>query len=362
MARRRSDTRRVSQVDVARRAQVSTGIVSSVINGRDYGSIRVSDATRERVWAAVRELGYVPNLAARNLARGSNRLIGVFTYQPVFPYESRDFYHDFLIGVEEAAERYGYNLLMITGARDDQGRRSVYAGGVNNLQLADGAVLVGSGEDVDELTRMTREGYPFVYIGQRRPAGVDLSFVAADYRGGTSAIVHRLYELGHRRIGMLQDPGAGEPVPARRPGFLDACRALGIAADDHPQYTVAAQRRGEAGVRVIGGPEELITELTAAGVTALVVEQSSAAADVRDAAIRAGLRVPGDLSVVSLAVPPLITGPSDLAQLQIPRREMGQQAVGILLDLLRPAAGPIRVTLPCGLEEGKTIGPPSPLH
>lgn len=359
MARRRSDARRVSQADVARRAQVSTGIVSSVINGRDYGSIRVSDATKQRVWAAVRELGYVPNLAARNLARGTNRLIGVFTYQPVFPYESRDFYHDFLIGVEEAAEDHGYNLLMITGARDDQGRRSVYAGGVNNLQLADGAVLVGSGEDVDELSRMTRERYPFVYIGQRRLPGVELSFVAADYRSGTRAIVRRLHELGHRRIGMLQGSGPGEPVPARRPGFLDACRELGMRDADRPQYSFARDRRAEPGLRVLDSAEKLVTELRRAGVTALLTEQGSEAADVWETASRTGLRVPGDLSLVGLT-PPVAPGPSQLAQLHIPRREMGRRAVEILLELLRPGAEPpIQVTLPCGLDEGNTLGPPA---
>jgi DNA-binding LacI/PurR family transcriptional regulator len=349
----------VSQADVARQAQVSTGIVSSVINGRDYGSIRISDATRERVLAAVRDLGYVPNLAARNLARGRNRLIGVFTYQPVFPYESRDFYHDFLIGVEEAAEQHAYNLLMITAAKDGSGRRSVYAGGVNNLQLADGAVLVGSGEDVDELARMSAEGYPFVYIGQRRPAGVDLSYVAADYLGGTKAIVHRLYDLGHRRIGMVQDAGHGEPVPARRPGFLEACKELRITTTDRPLFTFAGRRRGDKGLQVVAEAEDLITKATDSGITAIVTEQTSDAARIRDAARAAGYQVPGDLSLVSLAVPPLVPAQPDLAQLHIPRREMGQQAVQILLQLLQPdAPTPIRVTLPCGLDEGATIGPP----
>ncbi|GAB3924693.1 LacI family transcriptional regulator [Microlunatus endophyticus] len=359
MARRRTDVRRVSQADVARRAEVSTGIVSSVINGRDYGSIRVSDATKERVWAAVRELGYVPNLAARNLARGSNRLVGVFTYQPVFPYESRDFYHDFLIGVEEAAEQHDYNLLMITAAKDDQGRRSVYAGGVNNLQLADGAVLVGSGEDVDELTRMTQEGFPFVYIGQRRPAGVDISYVAADYRDGTRAIVQRLYDLGHRRIAMLQDPGTGEPVPSRRPGFADGCVELGIAAEC-PQFTMSADRNPDPGVRVMESIERLVDELRSGGVTALVIEQDSTAAQVSDVVARLGVKVPGDLSLVSLSVPPLVPA-SGVARLQIPRREMGRRAVEMLMQLLQPdTTGPVRVTLECGLDEGTTLGPPDP--
>lgn len=350
--------RRVSQADVALRAGVSTGIVSSVINGRDYGSIRVSEPTRERVRAAIVDLGYVPNLAARNLARGNNRLIGVFTYLPLFPMESRDFYHDFLVGIEEGAERAAYNMLLVTGAKNDRRERAVYANGVNNLQLADGSVLLGSGEDVEELARLSAEGYPFVYIGQRDPEGVALSYVAADYRGGTAAIVRELHALGHRRIAMVQEAGVGEPVPGRRPGFVDAATELGLPLDHRLMLTLAADRADEAGVEVLASPDALIEQVRARGVTALVVEASADALAIHASADRAGLAVPDALSLVGLGVASRHVEHPGLAELVIPRREMGEEAVRILLQLLADGVGtPIRTTLPCGFDRGTTLGP-----
>lgn len=351
--------RRVSQADVARQAGVSTGIVSSVINGRDYGSIRVSQPTRDRVWEAVRDLGYVPNLAARSLARGSNRLIGVFTYLPMFPLESRNFYHDFLVGVEEGAEQAAYNMLLVTAAKNDDRARSVYASGVNNLQLADGSVLLGTGEDSAELARLSAEGYPFVFIGQRDVPGVELSYVAADYRGGTLAIVRELHALGHRRIAMLQDAGVGEPVPGRRPGFLTGCTEVGLATTDRPLLTFADDRRDEEGIEVLGSADELVELTRARGITAVVSETTADAWAVGQAAERAGRSVPGELALVGLGVASREVDHPGLAELIIPRREMGQEAVRILLRLLAEGVDqPIRTTLACGLDRGSTLGPP----
>ena len=355
--------RRVSQADVASRAGVSTGIVSSVINGRDYGSIRVSDPTRDRVWAAVRDLGYVPNLAARSLASGSNQLIAVFTYLPIFPLESRDFYHDFLVGIEEAAERAGYNMLLVTGAKNDRRERAVYAKGVNNLQLADGAVLLGTGEDAAELARLTRERYPFVFIGQRDPEGVDLSYVAADYLGGTQAIVSELYALGHRRIAMVQDGSPVEPVPGRRPGFLSGCAAVGLSGADRPLLTLAAGRSQDTAVETVASVDDLLALTGQRGITALVVETCTDATAILAAAERVGRSVPADLSIVGLGVAGEHVAHPGLAELAIPRREMGQEAVRLLLGLLAGQGdgsdGPVRTTLACPLDRGRTLGPPA---
>jgi DNA-binding LacI/PurR family transcriptional regulator len=352
--------KKITQSDVARHAGVSTGIVSSVINGRDYGSIRVSDATRDRVRRSIRELGYVPNIAARNLARGSNRLIGVFTYQPIFPLESRDFYYEFLIGIEEEAERAGYNLLLVTGSKDRRSERSIYADGVNSLQLADGSVLIGVNESAQELSRLTDESYPFVFVGHREIPGVDLSYVAADYFGGTVAIVADLVARGHRRIGFVQSAGGFEGIPGRRAGFRASRAELGLTAEETPVLTLGTLAPGaepEADA-TLPGIADLLQWTAAHGTTALVVEVSTDAAAIRAAALAAGLAVPADLALVGLSGTPEQPQVSDLAELHIPRREMGQEAVRLLLRLLAtPAEAPLRSTLDCGLRTGVTLGP-----
>lgn len=353
MARARSTARRrVSQADVAKLAGVSPGIVSSVINGRDYGSIRVSETTRERVRAAVRELGYVPNIAARNLARGSNRLIGVFTYESLFPLESRNFYHEFLIGIEEAAELAEHNLLLVSGAKTADNRRSIYAGGVNQLQLADGALLLGTHEDDEEIIRLARESYPFVFIGHREFEGVELSYVAADYVQGTAAVVEEVVRLGHRRVALIFKAGREEPIPGRRAGFAEAVARLGLDPAEAALFTLGA----EDGLRSAPDAPSMINTLIENGITAALVEASETAVEINMAAERLGLIVPDDLSIIGLggsdAAP-------DLTEMHIPRHEMGQEAVRLLLTLLAdPETAPVRTTLPCSLRRRGTLSAP----
>jgi DNA-binding LacI/PurR family transcriptional regulator len=138
--KRQRHTTRVRLVDVANAVGVSTAVVSHTLSDRTHGTIRVSEATRQRVLRAVRELGYVPNPIARRLARGRTGLIGVFTYEPVFPIDQTNFFHPFLVGIEAEAETQGQDLLLFTKGAD-KGTRNIYVDGVNRLQLADGAVL-----------------------------------------------------------------------------------------------------------------------------------------------------------------------------------------------------------------------------
>lgn len=346
-----SGRRKVTQADVAKHAGVSPAIVSAVLNNRQYGNIRISDRTRQRVLDAVRELDYSPNLAARNLAGGSNRLIGVFSWQRLFPLVQEDFFYEFLVGVEEASEQAGYNLLMLTASKNAAGERSVFPGGANGLQLADGGILLGWGEKHDEIRRLDTERYPFVFIGERDIADVPMSFVAADYRGAVAGIVDRLAGLGHRRIGMVEDTGAEEPVPGRRAGFAEGAARNGI------DPAVAALGDGPTGSERLEGPGAAVDWMTERGLTALVVEKSLDAVAIREAAAGRALAAPRDYSLVGLSGTPELPGVAEISELSIPRREMGRKSVDLLVQLLAdPDAAPVRARLECGLREAETIG------
>jgi DNA-binding LacI/PurR family transcriptional regulator len=340
--------RRPTQADVARLAQVSPAIVSAVINARPAGNIRVSEPTRERVRDAVRQLGYVPNIAARNLAQGRNHILGIFSYESVFPLESMNFYHEFLVGIEEEAETAGYNLLMFSAAKRAGGGRSVYSDGINSLQQADGAVLVGSHERHDEIVQLAGERYPFVIVGRREFPGAEVSFAAADYINGSRAAVRALVDRGHRRIALARGTGEHESAVDRYTGFLQGRAECGLAATQTPIWRVQDD--------VATGP--LADQLRAAGVTAVVTESPSLARAVRLAARRAKLKIPQDLSLLDLGgsgVPDLT---ADVSTLVLPRREMGRQAVQLLLKLLDdPATGPLQSTLPCRIRLTRTVGP-----
>ncbi|MCB0241885.1 MAG: LacI family DNA-binding transcriptional regulator, partial [Anaerolineae bacterium] len=192
--------KRVRQTDVARLAGVSPATVSLVINNRSGGSVRISEETRQRVLDAVNQLSYVVDPAARSLAGGQNSLLGVFTYESIFPLQHRDFYYRFLVGIEEEAEAIGYDLLLFTSSKGEDGRRRIYNNGVNRLGIADGAVLLGASEDKAELQRLRGEGYTFVFIGRREVDDSPIAYVGADYATATAEVVQHMLAHGHRQV------------------------------------------------------------------------------------------------------------------------------------------------------------------
>ncbi|HEX2037918.1 MAG TPA: LacI family DNA-binding transcriptional regulator, partial [Chloroflexota bacterium] len=199
--------RRPTQEDVARLAGVSRATVSLVLNGRTAGRVAISEKTRERVWRALRQVGYAPNAAAQMLARGRNQLLGIFTYEAEFPYEAGNLYYAFLLGIEREASRRGFNCLLFTRNRANPGGRhgggaGIYHGDVNTLSLADGSILLGASPDRDELRRLYEERYPFVYIGRREVAGCEIEWVVNDYAAGCEAAVRHLVSLGHRKVAL----------------------------------------------------------------------------------------------------------------------------------------------------------------
>src|SRR5690348_10743960 len=173
---------------------VSQATVSLVLNGRDDADVRIAPETRERVLQAIRRTGYVADPIARRLAAQRNRFLGVFTYEPVFPAGLGDFYHPFLVGIEECAERIGCDLLLFTSAPVIDGRRRVSSRD-NRRRLGDGRVRLRRWLDPRGLARVIAEGQPFVSVVRRDDAGGPVPYVGADYPSATAAQVLRAAEL-----------------------------------------------------------------------------------------------------------------------------------------------------------------------
>jgi Transcriptional regulators len=347
--------RRPRQVDVAALADVSPAIVSLVINGRVHGNVRISQEAQQRVWDAVRELGYVANPVARKLAGNQNRLLGVFTYQPIFPLEYHDFYYPFLMGIEEEAQAQDYDLLLFTRPLIN-GKRTIYKEGANSLQVADGAILLGVYDEPDEITQLLQEGFPFVYVGKREIPGGEIPYVAANYMEATAQVVEYMFSLGHRRIAYLF-AGRGarhETHRDRQAGYLLAHQRLGMPFDEHLLVTCDP----------IEITPELLQRYLAYGVTALLVEEIGYAHTLLEVAAKLGVNVPHDISFALLGDPLNETQRlADVTGFSIPRREMGREAVRLLIDLLQgnSLSEAQQVTLPCTFVEGKTVVPPANL-
>ncbi|MFB4282764.1 LacI family DNA-binding transcriptional regulator [Nonomuraea sp. MTCD27] len=327
--------RRLTQQDIARMAGVSQTTVSLVLNGRAEGEVRISPETRERVLQVIRETGYVADPAARRLAERRNRIYGVFTYEAVFPAESADFYHPFLVGIEECAEEAGCDLLLFTSAKVERGERRRIFSAESRIRLADGCVLLGRTIDREDLSRLLSEGIPFVSVGRRDDAGGPVPFVGADYPPAVRALVERAAALGHRRMAYVGAGAGAESYADRLRGFTEGVAATGV---EGLQLATADRLFGS-------------------GASVVFAEELADGAAIAEAARSRGLDVPRDLSIVALGAPtrPVSTD-IDFAGFRIPRREMGRRAVELLTRVLERGGTPQEL-LACELVEGSTLAP-----
>lgn len=361
--------RRVTQQDIARMTGVSQATVSLVLNGRSDADVKLSAETREKVLRAIAETGYVADPIARRLAARHNRIIGVFTYEPVFPSANSDFYHPFLVGIEQQAEVLGCDLLLMTSTPVVDGRRRIFHGD-NRLRLADGSILLGRTIDRADLARLLAEEIPFVSIGRRDDAGGPVPYVGADYAAATGEIVRRAVALGHDRLAYLGQGAGPESWADRGRGFREAVAAAGVHGD-HFAPPVTGDPATDAGEQASGdrtrggqGPARdaaavgrdtaaVLDAALAAGVTAVVAEEHADGVALFELARSRGVA----LSVATLGEPTRAALPTavEFTSLRIPRQAMGAQAVEVLTALIEGAPGDRQRLLPCEVVSGETL-------
>lgn len=362
--------RRSRQADVAREAGVSQSTVSMVLTGAgDLG--RISPETQRRVLEAARQLDYVPatqsvrvtgwpiarhatarqatarQATARQLS--SPLLLGVHTFEPIFPTSARDYYFEFLRGIEEQSGVESCNLVLFTAAPDEDGVRRIYHGDTNSLSQATGSLLLGYHPHRDDLARLAHDDYPFVYIGHREVPGAEISYVGGDYRSGTGRIVDELVAMGHRTFAYLGDSVRDEPQVDRWDGFSSALGRFGLPVPE-PAYE---------------RPDELtaqwLDDVLDAGATVVMVESVGLLRVLTAMASLRGLSVPADLSVVLLVDDPGgDIGGRSWASLQVPRNAMGRRAVRLLTLLITDPDGDYerQILLPCEHTLEGTVAPP----
>jgi len=333
---------RLTQRDIARLAGVSQATVSLVLNGAKATAGRIPDETRERVQKVIRETGYVADPIARRMAKGLNRILGVFTYEPAFPNAQADFFAPFLFGIEEMAQQLGYDLLLLTGAPATRGKRKIFDEN-NRLRLADGCVILGREFDREELKRLVAGDYPFVAVGRREPIGrAQVPYVGADYAAATAELVQRALAKGHTKFAYIGPKKGAESSIDRWAGFS---RALG---DIKPVGHITE----------VGGPAAaMLDAIRASGATVAFFTEVADAVVVEALARSQNLSVPGDLSIVALGahLRPQQSG-TRFTTFVVPREEMARQATLMLRERIETNSAGTQLLLACEPVEGDTLG------
>lgn len=266
--------------DVAERAGVSVRTVSNVVNNAPA----VAPATRERVLRAVEELGYRPNLAARNLRQGRTGLIGLSIPEIHSPYFGE------LAGLlVEAAQQRGWTVLIEqTGGRSDRERR--LAEGADGHSL-DGLITSPWSTSPEELSRHAG-GLPLVVLGERDPHGV-ADHVAIDNVTAAREVTDHLLSLGRRRIAALgvQPHLSNGTAELRLRGLHGALADAGLPTDPVLEMPVGSLHR-EEGFQAM----ELLLDRPVRPDAVFCFTDELALGAVR-AILRRGLRVPEDIAV-----------------------------------------------------------------
>ncbi len=307
--------------DVAQRAGVSPITVSRVINHSGYASRE----TRERVEAAVAELGYVPNRLARSLrSKRTNTLALVLTdvTNPFFTTVAR--------GVEDTASDAGYTVIFCNTDESDTEEKKYLQ--VVLQQQVDGILLVPARSTSDSIDLIRKQNTPVVVLDRREPPGVQVDTVRCENEEGAHRLVRLLIDLGHRHLAILSGPLGVSTAEDRLAGYQRAMSEAGLGAEAQViVYGLFNQDSGYEMMRQALARDPRPTGVFAAnnliGIGALHAIQE------------AGLRVPDDMAIVTFDdLPPnLLTFPFFTVAAQ-PAYEMGQQATQLLLARLTNTA------------------------
>lgn len=310
---------RVTLKDVAARAGVSYQTVSKVLNNR----AQVTPETRERIWQAVRELDYRPNVSARNLRKQASNLIGY-----AWHYVPDEFLHPvldaFVHSAANAAEDEGYHLLTFV---TDGGipRPDVYRELYSRNQVA-GFLLADTVQDDPRVEMLMEEEIPFVTFGRANDEW-DFHWVDVDGQHGLYLVVQHLLERGHRRIGLITWPAGSQSGAYREKGYREALEESGIAPDE--ELIIRGEQSAQSGR---DGVRRLLQLPQERRPTAIACVSDLVAIGALDGAARAGLQVGQDLAITGFDDFPLVqyTQPP-LTSVRQPIAAVGERVVELLL-------------------------------
>jgi LacI family transcriptional regulator len=308
--------------DVARRAGVSTSTVSHVVNGTRF----VSDELRERVLAAMRELDYTPNAAARMLSLKRSRTIGLIVSDIRNP-----FFASVARGVEDVAQEQGYTLVLCNS--DENADREAACLTALESRAVDGVLLASAGAADEHLSRLVRAGFPIVLVDRDLPE-LGAPAVVLDNEGAAYNAVRHLIAGGHRRIAMLSGRASISTTTERIAGYRRALREAGLEVDERLIVSGASTSEGGAAAATIVLDVDPPPSAIFSGNNLMSIGALQAIAN-------RGLVVPDDIALVGFDDFPYPWSDAfrpHLTTVAQPTYELGRKAAEILVERLRDSS------------------------
>ena len=276
--------KRASITDLARQLNISVSTVSRALNGHP----NISEATTKRVTTLAKTIGYQPNHMAAGLRRGRSKMLGV-----VVPHIDGNFFSQVVKGIEAAASKAGYHVLICQSNEDVVHERE-------NLEMLMNAQVDGI---LVSLSRTTREFRHFEKVRKRDIPlvffdrildGYDVNAVVIDDRAGGYRATRHLLDQGYRRIAHFAGPQHLNIYKNRRQGYEDALREYSLPIEE--ELIFLCDMKMEDGVQgmlqmlALPQPPDAVfsaSDFTAAGILQALEEKK--------------IRVPEDIGLVGFS-------------------------------------------------------------
>ncbi|GEM46906.1 LacI family DNA-binding transcriptional regulator [Deinococcus cellulosilyticus] len=302
--------------DIARLAGVSPMTVSRVLNAKPG----VSESTRQKVMAAVQEMGYVPNPNARALAGNTTRVLGMLV-----PDFTTEYISEIARGAALAASSAGYELVLYTNAHQPNHiNRHVTA---LTRGLIDGLMVVLNDISDEQLEALQNTGIKLAIIDHRHNVPHIPSVLADNYHGARRMMDH-LFSLGHRKIAFIT--GRMDTVASleRLRGYQEALKIQGLEVRE--EWIMQGDFLQPSG---FNATLELLQQKDPP--TAIFAANDTMAIGAMDAARRLGFDLPTDLSIAGFDdVPRASIVHPNLTTVRQPLQEMGAAATRMVISML----------------------------
>jgi LacI family transcriptional regulator len=320
--------------DIARMSGVSRSTVSRVING----DRNVNEQTRTKVQSIIQSIDFQPNLAARGLAAGHTRVIGLVIPTGVTAIFTDPYFPLVIQGVSAACNARGYSV-MLWLAEPEFERRTISQILYNGL--IDGVVVSSMLVNDPLIERLYESKRPFITIG-RHPTNDKINYVDIDNRAGAYQGVSHILRTGRRRVGVINGPHNTIASLDRYQGYLDALRERGVTLI--PELVAEGEFSDTTGYLAM---KRLLPHCPDA---VFVASDAMAFAAMR-AIQEAGLRIPEDIAVVGFDdLPAAANSSPPLTTVRQPIQRTGSIAAEMLVDMIEhPDPLPRRIVLPTEL-------------
>ncbi len=338
--------KKTSLSDIAKSLNVSTALVSIVLNGQGDAK-GINPNTQQRVIKKAKELNYKPNIMARGLRLGKSNTIGLIVADI-----SNNFYAKIAKRIEEVARRSNYHLIICSSDENPEKEQELIE--MLRERQVDGLIIATCQQDSSVFVQMKNEAFPFVLIDRKLPR-LQTNYIGVDNFDGAYKATKQLLQNGYDKIALLKiSPSHLSPIKERENGYKTALREHGLRVNNK---LIALVKFDNLKVHI----RQILTEMLhpSLGIRAIFSMNNNITTACLECFHELNIRVPHDIAIVSFDDIELfkLSYPAITAVSQ-PIEEIGEQAVNVLFDVMNGKLNgqAKQVSLPVELIERRSCG------